>query len=92
MKKTLNIEFAHDSDSDLYMISSESNADQWRVTVYCGNGKEYNPMITKFTAYPGCETHEGKAAWLVDYYKPEKIEIKLPSSEIVIIRHPDTNK
>lgn len=92
MKFLLGIEFAHDYDSDLYMISGDANANQWKVTVCCENGKEYYPSVSKFYAYPGCETHEGKAAWLVEYYRPKEIKIQIKNQETVIIKHPDASK
>lgn len=85
----LNVSFAHDYDSDLYMLSKDPEAKNWKVIVHCKEGKQYAPPMEKFTAYPGCDTHEGEAAWLVDYYKPETIEVRRPGKKAVIVKHPD---
>lgn len=89
MKRRIDVSFHHDYDSDLYMLSKDPDAKNWKVIVHCKDGKQYVPTVGTFTPYPGCETHEGEAAWLVDYYKPEIIEIQRPGLEIVTIKHPD---
>ncbi len=85
----IDVSFAHDYDSDLYMLSGDPNAKNWTVIVHCKDGKKYVSQFEKFVAYPGCATHEGEAAWLVEYFKPEKIEIQRPGLKTAIISHPD---
>lgn len=85
----VDVSFAHDYDSDLYMLSGDPDARKWTVIVHCKDGKKHASSIEKFTAYPGCATHEGEAAWPVDYFKPEKIEIQRPGLKTVILKHPD---
>ncbi len=89
MKRPIDVSFEHDYDSNLYMLSKDPDARNWKVIVHCRDGQKYVPSIEKFVAYPGCATHEGEAAWLVEYFNPEKIEIQRPSLETVIVRHPD---
>ena len=85
----INVSFEYDYDSNLYMLSKESGAENWTVIVHCGDGTKHLPKIEKFVAYPGCKTHEGEPAWLVDYFKPKKIEIQRPGLSGVMVRHPD---
>ena len=89
MKHHLDVTFAHDYDSNLHMLSNNCDAKNWKVIVHCKDGQKHVPLIEKFIAYPGCATHEGKTAWLIEYFKPEKIEILRPSREAVVIKHPD---
>lgn len=89
MKRLIDVSFEYDYDSDLYMFSKDPDAEKWKVIVHCRDGQKHVPSIEKFFAYPGCETHEGEAAWLVDYCNPEKIEIQRPGLKAVIVRHPD---
>ena len=89
MKRPIDVSFEHDYDSDLYMLSKDPDAMNWKVLVHCKDGKMYVSSIEKFVAYPGCSTHEGEAAWLVEYFNPEKIEIQRLGLETVSIRHPD---
>jgi hypothetical protein len=89
MKNAVDVSFAHDYDSDLYMLSKDRDAKTWKVIVHCEDGKQHVSSIEKFFAYPGCETHEGEAAWCVDYFDPLKIEIQRPGLKPVIIKHPD---
>lgn len=89
MSPPLSVTFAHDYDSDLHMFSKDPDAENWKVIVHCKNEQQYYLSIVKFYAYPGCDTHEGETAWLVDYYQPEKIEIQRPGLETVIMKHPD---
>lgn len=88
-KRPIDISFKHDYDSNLYMLSKDPDAKNWTVIVHCRDGKKYVSSIEKFVAYPGCKTHEGEYAWYVDYFKPEKIEIRRTGLETVIVRHPD---
>ncbi len=92
MKRPIDISFEHDYDSNLYMLSKDLDAKNWKVIVHCRDGQKYDPSIEKFIAYPGCATHEGEIAWLVEYFNPEKIEIQRPSLETVIVRHPDERR
>jgi len=85
----MDISFDYDYDSDLYMLSNDPEVENWKVIVHCRDGEKYVPSIEKFFAYPGCATHEGEAAWLIEYYKPVKIEIQRPGLETEIIKHPD---
>ena len=85
----MDVSFDYDYDSNLYMLTKDPDAENWKVIVHCRDGKKHVPSIEKFFAYPGCATHEGEAAWLIEYYKPEKIEIQLPSLKTEIIKHPD---
>ncbi len=89
MKHPMGISFEHDYDANLYMLSKRPDAKNWRVIVHCRDGQKHVPSIEKFTAYPGSATHEGEAAWLVEYFNPEKIEIQRPRRKTVIVRHPD---
>ena len=89
MTTGLDVIFAHDYDSDLYMLSKEPGAMNWTVTVHCKNGKKHLSSVEKFVAYPGCAAHKGEAAWLIEYFEPEKIEIQRPGQKTVSIRHPD---
>ena len=89
MKRQIDVSFDYDYDSNLYMLSKDHNAKYWKVIVHCGNGQKHLPSLEKFVAYPGCAPHEGEVAWLVDYFKPEKIEIQRPGLRTVIVRHPD---
>ena len=89
MKHQLDVTFAHDYDSSLYMLSNDPGAKNWKVIVHCKDGQKHVPSIERFVAYPGCDTHEGKTAWLIEYYEPEKIEIRRPSRTNVVIKHPD---
>lgn len=81
--------FQHDFDSDLYMLTKEPSAANWQVIVHCSDGRKHTPAIENFSAYPGCETHENKVAWPVDYFLAEKIEIRRPGRKTVILRHPN---
>ncbi|MCP4425391.1 MAG: hypothetical protein GY803_12925 [Chloroflexi bacterium] len=85
----LDVSFHYDYDSDLYMLSKDPRAKNWTVIVHCKDGRSHTPALVKFTPYPGCETHEGEAAWLVDYYGAEKVEIKRPLRKSVFATHPD---
>ena len=89
MNSLLDVSFAHDYDSDLYMLSKDPEAENWTVSVHSRDGAEHPSRLEKFVAYPGCDTHEGKAAWLVEYFEPEKIEIRRPGLRAVMVRHPD---
>ncbi len=89
IKCSIDVSFEHDYDSDLYMLSKDPDARNWEVLVHCKDGEIHVSSIGKFVAYPGCATHEGEAAWLVEYFNPEKIEIQRPGLETVNIRHPD---
>ncbi len=89
MKYPIDVSFEHDYDSNLYMLSKDSGARNWKVVVHCRDGQKYFPSIEKFVAYPGCATHEDEAAWLVEYFNPEKIEIQRLTLKTVSIRHPD---
>ena len=89
MKHPIEISFEHDSDSNLYLLSADPGANQWEVIVHCRDGKTHQPKIEKFYAYPGRARHEGEAAWLVDYLRPEKIEVRRPGHGTVMLRHPD---
>ena len=89
MIRQIDVLFAHDYDSDLYMLSGDPDAKNWQVIVHCKDGKKHVSSIEKFVAYPGCTTHEGEAAWLVEYFKPDKIEIQRPGHKTMTIKHPD---
>ena len=89
MMYKLDITFAHDYDSDLYMLSNAPDSKAWNVTIHCHDGEKKEPPRETFTPYPGCEEHRGETAWCVDYYNSEKIEIKVSEKETVIIEHPD---
>ena len=86
---TLDVSFDYDYDSDLYMLSKGLKAKNWMVIVHCKDGRSHTPSLEKFTPYPGCDPHEGAAAWLVDYYGAEKVEIKRPFRKPVFVTHPD---
>lgn len=92
MKRHKDISFDYDFDSSLYMLSKDPDAASWKVIVHCKGGEKHFPQIEKFFPYPGCENHEGEAAWLVDYFKPEKIEIQRPKLKAVIFRYPDGSR
>ncbi|MBU1564716.1 MAG: hypothetical protein KJ630_03695 [Proteobacteria bacterium] len=88
MKRLIDVAFEHDYDSNLFMLSKDPSAKNWKVIVHCRDGQKYVRSIEKFFAYPGCATHDGEAAWLVECFNPEKVEIQRPGLEAVIIRHP----
>ena len=90
MKLSINVSFEHDYDSTLYMLSRDPDAKNWKVIVHCKSGKKHVSSIEKFVPYPGCATHEGDVAWLVEYFNPEKIEIQMSDMKIVTIRYPGT--
>ena len=92
MNRPKNISFDYDYDSNLYMLSKDLGAKNWKVIVHCADGKKHVPPIEKFYAYPGCSTHEGEAAWSIEFYKAINIEIKRPGMETVIFRHPDSDE
>ena len=41
MIRQIDVLFAHDYDSDLYMLSGDPDAKNWAVTVHCKNGKKH---------------------------------------------------
>ncbi len=86
---TLQISFDYDFDSDLYILSKDPDAKSWTVIVHCGDGKSHMPPLEKFVPYPGTEVHEGEAAWLVDYFRAEKVEIQRPGQKSEFVSHPD---
>ncbi len=92
IKRPIDVSFDYDYDSDLYMFSKDPDAKNWKVIVHCNNGQKKVPSIEKFVPYPGCKTHEGEAAWLVEYFNSDKIEIQRPSMKTVTIKHPDNGK
>jgi hypothetical protein len=92
MKYPLSIYFEYDYDSNLYMLSKDADAGLWKVIVHCGDGKKYFPSIDKFVAYPGCAAHKSEAAWFVEYYKPEIIEIQRFDEKPLIVKHPDKSE
>ena len=92
MKHKIEVSFQHDYDSDLYMLSKDPDAKNWKVIIHCRKGQQHDSTMVKFFAYPGCATHEGEAAWLIDYFNPLKIEIQRPGLGTVTIRHPDRPK
>ena len=83
------ISFAHDYDLCLYMLSPDPEARNWTVIVRCGDGKTYRPAIGRFVPCAGCSEREGEAAWSIEYYQAEKIEILRPGCEPVYIEHPE---
>lgn len=89
MKHSLDFMFDYDFDSNLYMLSKDPEAKNWKVIVHGKDGKKYVPSIEKFFAYPECPPHEGEAAWLVEYYSPTRIEIQQPGLETVSFKHPN---
>lgn len=92
VKKTRSpdIQFDYDFDSNLYMLSKDPDAINWEVTLYLGDNRKERLFPKKFSPYPGCEEHQGEAAWLVEGYRPKKIEILRPGMEPVFIEHPDS--
>ena len=89
----IDVSFAYDYDCDLHMLSKDPDAKSWKVIVHCKDGEKHVALPCKFLPYPGCVTHEGEVAWLVEYFfHAEKIEIQRPGLENVIVRHPDTEK
>lgn len=89
MKRSLDVSFEHDYDSNLYMLSKDPDARNWTVIVHCRDGKKYASSIEKFVPYPGCATHENESAWYVEYFEPEKIEIQRAGLATVFLKHPD---
>lgn len=84
--------FAHDFDSDLYLLSKDPGAKSWKVIVHGKDGRKHSRSLEKFSPYPGCATHDGEAAWLVECFQPEKIEIQVPGQQAIFIKHPDREK
>lgn len=91
-KSFMEVSFSYDYDSDLHMLCKEPEAREWKVLVHCANGEKHSPSIETFTPYPGCDPHEGAVAWLVDYFRPETIEIQRPGKKAATIKHPDCQK
>ena len=86
---SLEVTFDYDFDSSLYMLTKDPDARNWTVVVHCKNGDSHVTSPDKFSEYPGCETHESKIAWYVDYYEAEKVEIQRSGEHPVFIRHPN---
>lgn len=90
MIRPLDVTFDYDFDSNLYMFSKASDAKNWKVTLHCLNNKKTVALMDKFSAYPGCNEHSGETSWMIEGYRPEKIEIKRPGQQPVLIEHPDS--
>ena len=88
MRRLIDVSFDYDYDSDLYMLSKDPDAENWKVIVHCRDGQKHILSLEKFCAYPGCATREGEAAWSIDYFKSEKIEIQRSGLGAVFVRHP----
>lgn len=89
MGSRIEVSFEHDYDSNLYMISKNPEAHDWEVIVHCRDGRKHVSPVEKFTAYPGCAEHLGEAAWYMEYFQPDKIEIRRPGKKGAFIKHPD---
>ncbi len=83
------VSFAHDYDSDLYMLSNATGAHDWTVIVHYDDGKTRTPRVEKFVPYPGTHAHDGEAAWMVECFRPKTIEIQRDGEKSVTIKHPD---
>jgi hypothetical protein len=92
MKRSLDVSFEHDYDSNLYMLSKDPDANNWTVIVHCKDGRKNVSSIEKFVPYPGCAIHENESAWYVEYFGPEKIEIQRSGRDSVYIKHPDRTR
>jgi hypothetical protein len=90
LASSIDISFDYDFDSNLYLLARNPEADTWTIIVDCEGGARYQPQIETFSAYPGCATHEGETAWLVDYFKAEKVHINRPGQETEVVLHPDS--
>lgn len=84
-----NISFAHDYDLSLHMLSADPEARNWTVIVHCEGGNPHTSAMEKFVPCSGCGRRDGEAAWIIEYYKAEKIEIQRPGCEPVFIKHPE---
>lgn len=89
MRASGSIDFAHDYDSDLYMFSTDPEARSWQVTLHGADGERRSLSVSKFRPYPGCDPHEGEAAWLVEGVCPQRIEITPPGKSPFFVDHPD---
>jgi predicted TIM-barrel fold metal-dependent hydrolase len=87
--RTVQVTFAHDYDGDLFMFSKDDDAEDWKVFLHCRGGEARPVKPSKFSPYPGTDTHEGETAWLVDFFHAEQIEVRAPGREILHIPHPD---
>jgi hypothetical protein len=92
MRRPRNLTFEHDFDSNLYMISADPGARSWKVLVWCKGGRWHVPELEQFVPYPGCAAHEGEAAWNIEFFQPERIEIQMPGMAAVSFEHPDRQK
>lgn len=89
MTNPINILFRHDYDSDLYMLSKDFDAKDWKVIIHCIDGEKHIVQPDEFLPYPGTTEVRGEISWCIERFGAQKIEIQRPGLEPLIIAHPD---